>query len=53
LAPEARYDRALVLVKLERWADARTALEPIANAPVGSYRQREAAEILGAIRNRK
>lgn len=52
LAPEARYDRALVLVKLGRWADARTALQPFASAPAGAYRQREAAKILDAIRGR-
>ncbi|MFN0247482.1 MAG: tetratricopeptide repeat protein [Kofleriaceae bacterium] len=52
LAPEARYDRALVLVKLARWAEARAALAPFANAKVGSYRQNEAAKILAAIRDR-
>jgi TolA-binding protein len=52
LAPEARYDRALLLVKLERWVAARAALEPFANAASGSYRQREAAKILAAIRDR-
>ncbi|MGE3547948.1 MAG: hypothetical protein AB7L28_28750, partial [Kofleriaceae bacterium] len=52
LAPEARYDRALALVKLERWADARAALAPFASAPAGSYRQREAAQVLAAIRDR-
>ncbi len=52
LAPEARYDRALVLVKLARWAEARAALAPFANGKVGAYRQKEAAEILAAIRDR-
>ncbi|MGE0550537.1 MAG: hypothetical protein AB7O24_14140 [Kofleriaceae bacterium] len=52
LAPEARYDRALVLVKLARWGEARAALAPFANAPAGSYRQREAAQVLAAIRDR-
>lgn len=52
LAPDARYDRALVLVKLARWRDARAALAPFASAPAGSYRQREAAQILAAIRDR-
>lgn len=52
LAPEARYDRALVLVKLERWTEARAALAPFANAPDGAYRQREAAKILDAIKDR-
>lgn len=52
LAPEARYDRALVLVKLGRWVDARAALAPFANAAAGAYRQKEAAAILAAIRDR-
>ena len=53
LAPEARYDRALVLVKLARWAEARAALAPFANGTVNAgYRQKEAAEILAAIRDR-
>jgi outer membrane biosynthesis protein TonB len=52
LAPEARYNRALVLVKMSRWAEARAALAPFANAKVGAYRQKEAAEILAAIKDR-
>ena len=52
LAIDARYSRALVLVKLARWADARAALAPFANAKAGTYRQREAAEILAAIKTR-
>ncbi|MGE0397706.1 MAG: tol-pal system YbgF family protein [Kofleriaceae bacterium] len=52
LALEARYDRALVLVKLSRWSEARAALAPFAKAKAGSYRQKEAAEILAAIRDR-
>jgi TolA-binding protein len=51
LAPDARYDRALVLVKLQRWADARDALRPFA-ATTGGYRQHEAAELMAAIANR-
>jgi hypothetical protein len=50
LAPEARYDRALVLIKLKRLDDARMALIPFATAPAGSYRQREAAKLLEALR---
>ena len=50
LAPEARYDRALVLIKLKRLAEAKQALAPFAAAPVGSYRQREAAKLLEALR---
>lgn len=45
-APEARYNRALGLVRLGRSAEARTALEPFANGRFGSYRQAEAAALL-------
>ena len=50
LAPEARYDRALVLIKLKRINEARQALAPFAAAPAGSYRQREATKLLDALR---
>jgi predicted Zn-dependent protease len=49
LAFEARYARAVALVKLERWQDAQTALAPFATAPTGAYRQREALQLLDAI----
>ena len=49
LAPEARYARALVLVKLQRYRDARAALQPFASAPAGAYRQREASKLLAAL----
>ncbi len=45
-ATDARFNRALCLIRLDRHADARTALEPLANAPAGSYRQSEAASLL-------
>ena len=50
LAPEARYDRALVLIKLKRFAEAKQALAPFATATPGSYRQRDAAKLLEALR---
>lgn len=50
LAPEARYDRALVLIKLKRFAEAKQALAPFAAASAGSYRQRDAAKLLEALR---
>ena len=43
-AIEARFNRALVLVKLGRYAEARAALEPFARGELG-YRQVEAAEL--------
>ena len=49
LAPEARYDRALVLIKLKRYPEAKQALAAFAYAPAGSYRQREAAKLLAAL----
>jgi hypothetical protein len=49
LATDARYNRALALVKLARYADARAALAPFANAAAGSYRQAEAAKLLAAL----
>jgi hypothetical protein len=43
---EARYNRALCLVRLERKAEARKALEPFARGAFGDYRKREASELL-------
>jgi len=43
-ALEARFNRALVLVKLGRYADARAALEPFARGEL-AYRQAEAAQL--------
>jgi TolA-binding protein len=45
-ASDARFNRALCLVRLGRNAEARRALEPFADAPTGSYRQAEAASLL-------
>ena len=48
-AVEARYNRALCLVRLGRHAEARAALEPFAKGAVGSYRQHEAEQLLEAL----
>ena len=48
LALEARYNRALCLVRLGRTAEARRALRPFATAP-GGYRQKEASSLLAVI----
>ena len=48
-ALEARYNRALCLVRLDRKAEARTALEPFARGAFGGYRKREAGELLEAL----
>ena len=45
-ATDARFNRALCLVRLGQTARARSVLEPFASAPPGSYRQREAASLL-------
>lgn len=48
-ALEARFDRALTLVRLGQLDEARTALTAFANGEAGGYRQREARELLEAI----
>jgi len=49
-APEARYNRALSLVRLNRRTEAKSALQPFADGKeVGGYRQREAKELLNAL----
>ncbi len=47
--PEARYNRALCLVRLGRTSEARSALEPFAGGKLGAYRQREAKALLDAM----
>jgi hypothetical protein len=47
--PEARYNRALCLVRLGRTSEARSALEPFATGRFGAYRQREAEALLDAM----
>jgi len=48
-APEARYNRALSLVRLGRDREARSALEPFANGAYGGYRKAEASALLERI----
>ncbi len=48
-AIEARYNRALALVRLARYAEARAALAPFAAGTYGGYRQREARALLDAM----
>jgi hypothetical protein len=50
-AIEARYNRALCLVRLQRATEARTALEPFAKGRYGGYRQAEAAKLIEALPN--
>jgi tetratricopeptide (TPR) repeat protein len=49
-APEARYNRAILLVKLARYAEAQRALEPFACAASGAYRQLEARALAARVR---
>jgi hypothetical protein len=48
-ALEARYNRALCLVRLKRNEDARRALEPFARGDHGAYRRDEASRLLEAL----
>ncbi|WP_394823932.1 tol-pal system YbgF family protein [Pendulispora albinea] len=52
-APEARFNRAIVLIKLGRRAEAATALAPFADGTYGSYRRDEARALLEAIHARR
>lgn len=45
---EARYNRALCLLRLGRTAEAQTALRPFASGTYGSYRQNEARALIDA-----
>jgi TolA-binding protein len=46
---DARYNRALCLVRLGRVAEARETLEKFANGAYGGYRQADAQRLLGAL----
>ena len=48
-APEARYNRALSLVRLGRTDEARSALEPFAKGAYGGYRKADASALLARI----
>lgn len=48
-APEARYNRALCLIRLGRRAEASDALRPFADGAYGDYRKAEAQKLLGAL----
>ncbi len=50
LSPEAKYNRAITLVRLGRKAEAASALEPFARGDYGAYRQNEANALLSALR---
>jgi hypothetical protein len=45
-APDARYNRAIDLLKLRRYAEARAALQPFADGAFGGYHRDDARELL-------
>jgi hypothetical protein len=49
LAPEARYNRALALVRVGRHSEASAALRAFVEGRYGGYRQREATQIVEAL----
>lgn len=49
LAPEARYNRALGLVRARRFAEAKAALAPFAQGKYGDYRREEARALLARL----
>jgi TolA-binding protein len=49
LVPEARYNRALCLVRLGRADEARAALTPFATGQYGTYRREDAQKLLAAL----
>ena len=50
LSPEARYNRAITLIRLGRTVEAAQALEPFARGDYGSYRKPEAQALLRTFR---
>jgi hypothetical protein len=49
LTLEARYNRAICLVRLERRSEALTALEAFARGDYGDYRKREASALIAKL----
>lgn len=49
LAPEARYNRALGLVRAKRFTEAKRALAPFAEGAYGAYRRQEAQALLARL----
>jgi hypothetical protein len=48
-APEARYNRAIDLLKMKRYAEARTTLRPFADGAYGGYHRDDARDLLRSI----
>ena len=49
LAVEARYNRALCLLRLGRIGEARAALQPFVAGAYGAYRQKEARNLVATL----
>ena len=49
-APEAKYNRAISLLRLGRKDEAREALAPFADGTYGDYRKRDATRLLDTLR---
>jgi hypothetical protein len=47
--PDAHYNRAIDLMKLKRFAEARAALQPFADGSFGGYHRGDARELLRSI----
>jgi hypothetical protein len=52
LEPEARYNLAIALIRLQRWDEARSELQPFANGRYGGYRSERARQLLERITDR-
>jgi hypothetical protein len=50
LVPEARYNRALCLIRMGRRAEAKLALTPFARGEYGAYRRTEAQTLLAELK---
>jgi hypothetical protein len=48
-APDARYNRAIDLLKMRKYAEARAALQPFADGSFGGYHREDARELLRSI----
>jgi hypothetical protein len=48
-APDARYNRAIDLLRLQRWGDARAALQPFADGAYGGYHRDDARGLLRSL----
>jgi TolA-binding protein len=48
-APDARYNRAIDLLKMKRYAEARAALQPFADGSFGGYHGADARDLLRSI----